>query len=235
MYTDVNLDEVSPFQIARIMPEDEFDETARIMVLDPLEYRIVIFEADTGLKMGDGADAVGERARELLETEGGFIVHTIEPDGSGLAAVIEVPREATPSPAEVTPGKFSLPFEDVLEDEEEDPLAYEITFNWAGERAASFVYDVALNADEPTFVAEINSDPVQGWVSWVNGNDALIAFLHPMADEEGWARVVGGAPGAGKDDPEAALADPETWVKLGELIYAVASDRAVEGVTRQTY
>jgi len=124
MYTDIDVDQVSPFQIARILPEDEADDTARIMVLDPLEFRIVIFEADTGLAMSAGSDAVAERAKELLETEGGFIVHAIEPDGEGLAVV-----------------------------------------------------------------AEINSDPVQGWVSWVNGNDVLLAFLHPMAEEEGWARI----------------------------------------------
>lgn len=36
MYTDVDPDRVSPFQIARVLPEDELGETAKIVVLDPL-------------------------------------------------------------------------------------------------------------------------------------------------------------------------------------------------------
>jgi hypothetical protein len=60
-------------------------------------------------------------------------------------------------------------------------------------------------------VAEVNSDPVYGWASWVNEEDVLIAFMHPLAAEEGWARVGSGAPGAGLDDAEAALANPETY------------------------
>lgn len=54
-------------------------------------------------------------------------------------------------------------------------------------------------------------------------------------NEEGWARVAGGAPGAGLDDPEAALADPETWVKLGKIIYAAASCEDVAEMTGQTF
>lgn len=235
MYTDVDLEEISRFQIARILTEDEVDQTARIMVLDSLEYRIVIFEADTGLKMSAGAGAVAERAKVLLETDGGFIVHTIEPDGDGLVAIIEVPPEAKNSPAKINPGKFTLVFEHLLEGDEEDVLAYEIAFDWDGDRAASFVFDVASGPEEPTFVAEISSDPVRGWVSWVNGDDVLIAFQHIMADEEGWARVAGGAPGAGLDGPEAALADPETWVKLGKIIYAAASGEDVAEMLGQTF
>ncbi|MFV8316272.1 hypothetical protein [Mycobacterium sp. 23] len=220
------------------MPEDEFDDTARIMVFDPLEFRIVIFEADTELTMSAGADAVAERARELLETEGGFIVHAIEPDGDGLAAVIEIPREsaraAEASPSEVEPGRFSLVFEDTIE-EEDERVSYQITFTWEGERAASFVYDVAPTPGDPTFVAEINSDPIRGWLSWVNEKDVLIAFLHPMAEEEGWARISSVAPGAGSDEPEAALSDPETWIKLGRLIHAVTADAFVPDMSRHTY
>ena len=237
MYTDVDPDQVSRFQIARILPEDEVDNTARIMVLDPLEHRLVIFEADTELTMSAGANAVAERARELLETEGGFIVHTVEPDGSGLAAVIEVPREsaeATGISPSIQPGTFTVVFEDMME-EEDEPVDFQVTFTWDGERAASFVYDFHLAPGDPLFVAEINSGPVQGWVSWINEVDVLIAFQHPMAEEEGWARIGSVAPGAGSDDADQALADRETWVTLGKLIQAVAVDGAVPGMTRQTY
>ena len=238
MYTDVELDQVSPFRIARILPEDEVDDTARIMVLDPLENRIVIFEADTGLMMSAGANAVAERAKKLLETEGGFIVHTIEPDGSGLAAVIEVPSESVKatetSDSEIQPGTFTVVFEDMIGGEAE-PVPFQVTFTWDGDRAVSFVYDNAPAPGDPTFVTDMNSDPIQGWVSWINGEDVLIAFQHPMAEEEGWARISSAAPGAGSDDPDGALADSEAWVKLGKLIQVVALGNGVPDMTRRTY
>lgn len=238
MYTDVDPDRVSPFQIARVSPEDEWGGTAKIVVLDPLEFRITVFEADTGLPMSAGFDTVSKRARELLEKEGGFIVHAVEPDGDGLAVVIEVPQEtrvtAHASTSEIKPGEFSLVFDDVVADDEE-PFSYQIRFTWDGERAASFMLDAAPEEGDPTFVGEINSDPTQGWVSWLNENDALIAFLHPLAEEEGWARVTGGAPGAGSEDPESALEEPQTWINLGKLIHAVVSNEPVPEMIRRTY
>jgi hypothetical protein len=137
-------------------------------------------------------------------------------------------------PAEIKPGHFSLVFDDVLEDDDE-PFPIEITFTWDGERAASFVYDAWRNPSDPTFVAEVSSDPVYGWASWVDYEDVFIAFMHPMAEEEGWARVGSCAPGAGLDDPEAAMANPETWLRLATLIRAVAADKPVPDITRQTY
>ena len=59
----------------------------------------------------------------------------------------------------------------------------------------------------------------------------LIAFMHPMAAEDGWARVGSRAPGAGLDDPEAAMANPEAWISLAKLIHAVASDKPVPDMT----
>lgn len=121
--------------------------------------------------------------------------------------------------SEAKPGEFCLVFDDVFADGDE-PFSYQIRFTWDGERAASFMLDAATEEGDPTFVGEINSDPIQGWVSWPNESDALIAFLHPLAEEEGWARVIGGAPGAGSEDPESALEEPQTWIKLGKLIHA---------------
>lgn len=137
-------------------------------------------------------------------------------------------------PDEIKPGQFSLVFEDVLEDDDE-PFPLEITFTWDGENAASFVYDAWQDPADPTFVAEINSDPVYGWASWVNEEDVLIAFVHPMAEAEGWARVASGAPGAKTDDPDAALGDAETWISFAKLINAVAAGRPVPDMSRQTY
>jgi hypothetical protein len=135
---------------------------------------------------------------------------------------------------EIKPGQFSLVFEDVLEGID-DAYYLEITFTWGGESAASFEYDSWVNPADPTFVAEINSDPVYGWASWLNDEDVSIGFMHPLASEEGWARIGSRAPACGVDDPESTMADPQTWLGLAKLIHAVASDKPVAGMDRQLY
>lgn len=81
----------SPFHIAWITADDE-DGTVSIVVYDALEYRIPVFEADTGLSPDTGPGAIAERARELLQIDGGFTVHTMEPHGQGFAAIVEASR-----------------------------------------------------------------------------------------------------------------------------------------------
>ena len=56
-----------------------------------------------------------------------------------------------------------------------------------------------------------------------------------MADEEGWARVDGGAPGGSLHDVDDDLSDPETWVSFAMLINAVVLDQPVANMDRQTY
>ena len=101
------------------------------------------------------------------------------------------------SDSAIEPGVFQLLF-GYQPDPDEPPALFEIQFTWDGETSASFVYDAWENPSERTYVADMNSAPVSGWASWVNshdGEDVLIAFSHSMTDEEGWARVDGGAPG----------------------------------------
>lgn len=141
--------------------------------------------------------------------------------------------QSVPS-TEISPGRFSLVFEDVR-DADDEPFPYEITFDWSGENTASFVFDACPDPSDPTFVGEINSDPVYGWASWLNEEDVLIAFMHPMAEKEGWARVGAQAPGAGLDDPEGAMSHPQTWITLAKLIYAVTADKPLPDCNRQTY
>jgi hypothetical protein len=86
------LDEVSPFHIAWITADDEVAETVQIVVYDSLEHRIPVFEADTGLSLDAGPGTVADRAKELLQIDGGFIVHSMEPHGDGFAAVVEQSR-----------------------------------------------------------------------------------------------------------------------------------------------
>jgi hypothetical protein len=69
------------------------------------------------------------------------------------------------------------------------PEATEIHFTWDGGTTATFRYDAWESPDDPSFVFEINSSPVYGWASWINGDDVLIAFSCPDAEEEGWAHA----------------------------------------------
>lgn len=135
---------------------------------------------------------------------------------------------------EIQPGRFTLVF-DYQPDSDEDPFFFEIEFTWDGETAASFAYDVWEDPTEPTFVTEANSAPVSGWASWVNGEDVLIAFAQPMADEEGWARVDSGAPGGSIHDSDDSLTEPRTWISFARLIHAVVMDEPVQHMTRQAY
>lgn len=135
---------------------------------------------------------------------------------------------------EIEPGDFTLIF-DYQPHSDEPAHLFEIRFTWDGETAASFNYDVWESPDEPALVADANSAPVSGWATWVSGEDVLIAFTQPLADDEGWARVDSGAPGGSIHDLDGGLSEPETWISFARLIHAVVTDAPVQGMTRQTY
>ena len=86
--TNANQGDPTPLHITWIGAEQP-DETVQIVVFDSVEYRIPIFEADTGLPATTAPGSVADRATELLEIDGGFVVHTMEPHGSGFAAMVE--------------------------------------------------------------------------------------------------------------------------------------------------
>ena len=138
------------------------------------------------------------------------------------------------SDSAIEPGVFQLLF-GYQPDPDEPPALFEIQFTWDGETSASFVYDAWENPSERTYVADMNSAPVSGWASWVNGEDLLIAFAQSMTDEEGWARVDGGAPGGSLHESESALHEAQTWISFARLIHAVVADEPVQNMTRQTY
>jgi hypothetical protein len=135
---------------------------------------------------------------------------------------------------EIEPGEFQLIF-GYQPHPDEPPSLFEIQFSWDGETSASFVYDAWENPSERTYVADLNSAPVSGWASWVNGEDVLIAFAQSATEEEGWARVDSGAPGGSIHESDSALHEPATWISFARLIHAVVADEPVQNMTRQTY
>ncbi|HPX37577.1 MAG TPA: hypothetical protein PLH92_07655 [Mycobacterium sp.] len=138
------------------------------------------------------------------------------------------------NPSEIEQGRFALVFNHQLHDDE-PPHPLEVRFDWDGATSASFELNSWDSPDEPSFGVQVNNDPVTGWASWVNGEDVLIAFARPMADEEGWARVESGAPGGALHDYGGELDEPETWVSFAMLINAVVLDQPVANMSRQTY
>jgi hypothetical protein len=64
-------------------------DTADVSIWDPLEHRVEVFHADTGIPgTANGVDIV-EAATELLQLAG-YIVHGVEPHAAGYAAIVEM-------------------------------------------------------------------------------------------------------------------------------------------------
>jgi hypothetical protein len=136
-------------------------------------------------------------------------------------------------PDKIEPGDFKLVFMD--DEVTGEPEATEVRFSWDGGTAATFRCDAWDNPVDPSFVIEINSSPVYGLASWINGEDLLIAFSSPNAEEEGWTRIPGAAPASDLEDPDSAMFEPATWIELAKKISAVGYDLPLPGMTRETF
>ena len=64
------------------------EDTADVTIWDPLEHRIEIFHADTGIAGTANRTDIIEAATELLQLDG-YIVHAVEPHAAGYAAIVE--------------------------------------------------------------------------------------------------------------------------------------------------
>lgn len=97
------------------------------------------------------------------------------------------PFDLPDMPDRIEPGEFELVFMD--DEVTGEPEVTEVRFSWngGGGTVATFRCDAWQSPDDPSFVSEINTSPVYGFASWTNGEDLLIAFSSPLAEEEGWA------------------------------------------------
>jgi hypothetical protein len=65
-------------------------DMADVTIWDPIEHRIEVFHADTGLFATANRGEIVDRATELLRNDG-YIVHAVEPNGAdGFAAIVEL-------------------------------------------------------------------------------------------------------------------------------------------------
>jgi hypothetical protein len=82
--------EPRPLQIAWIdtTPDGPAD-TADVTIWDPVEHRIEVFHADTGIAATANRADIIKAATELLQLAG-YIVHGVEPYAAGYAAIVEM-------------------------------------------------------------------------------------------------------------------------------------------------
>jgi hypothetical protein len=80
---------VTRFHIAWIEIDTTDGDTADVTIWDPVEYRIEVFHADTGIATTANPADIIDRATELLQMAG-YIVHGVEPHASGYAAIVEM-------------------------------------------------------------------------------------------------------------------------------------------------
>ena len=74
-------------------PDINDDSTAEVTIWDPIEHRIEVFHADTGIPVNGSWGDIVDRASELLKDEG-WIVHSVESDpGRGYAAIVELTED----------------------------------------------------------------------------------------------------------------------------------------------
>lgn len=105
-------------QIAWINTEPDIndDGTAEVTIWDPIEHRIEVVHADTGIPVASSPVDIVDQVTELLKADG-WIVHSVEPDpGRGYAAIVELleskktrqPKETRPAKADRQPLVFSV-------------------------------------------------------------------------------------------------------------------------------
>jgi hypothetical protein len=63
-------------------------DTADVTIWDPVEHRIEVFHADTGIPTSANRTDIIDRATELLQMAG-YVVHSVEPHAFGYAAIVE--------------------------------------------------------------------------------------------------------------------------------------------------
>ena len=101
------------------------------------------------------------------------------------------------------------------------PTLFDFHAKWDEGRTMKWWQDIS---DSQPGLSPGSSAPSEGWASWRNGDDLLVAYTWPDLETDGWAYVRGGGPLAGKDDDD-AMSEPETWLKLARTVLAVVHER----------
>lgn len=122
-------------------------------------------------------------------------------------------------PAEIEPGDIAFTFK-VYDEDTNEPTLFDFRATWDEGRTMTWWQDIS---DKQPGLSPGSSAPSEGWASWRNGYDLLVAYTWPDVETDGWAYVRGGAPISGRDDD--AMYEPETWLNLARTILGAVHER----------
>ena len=117
---------------------------------------------------------------------------------------------------EIEPGEIAFTYPVVEYDQA--PTLFDFRATWEGGRTITWWQDIS---DHQPGLSPGSSAPSEGWASWRNGSDLLVAYTWRDVEKDGWAFVRGAAPGIGEDDDVDMLWQPDTWVELAKTILGV--------------
>lgn len=128
--------------------------------------------------------------------------------------------EAQDLPDVIEPGEISFTF--AYDQGSDEPTLFDFKATWDEGSTMTWWQDISGRQGG---LSPGSSAPSEGWASWRNGEDLLIAYTWFDVGVDGWAYVRGGAPTNDKD--EDAMYEPDTWVDLARVILgAVRGDLA---------
>ncbi|AEV71515.1 hypothetical protein MycrhN_0885 [Mycolicibacterium rhodesiae NBB3] len=122
-------------------------------------------------------------------------------------------------PDEIDSGDIAFTFEN-YDSDGGGPTLFDFRATWDGGHTMTWWQDIS---ERQPGLSPMSSAPSEGWASWRNGNDLLVAYTWPDLETDGWAYVRGGAPTAAKDDD--AMYEPETWLALARTVLGVVHER----------
>jgi hypothetical protein len=132
-------------------------------------------------------------------------------------------------PDEIQPGQISFTFS--YDQDGEEATSFDFRATWDEGWTMTWWQDIS---EHQGGLSPGSSAPSEGWASWRNSKDLLIAYTWFDASEDGWVYVRGGAPTNEKDDPEGAMYEPDTWIELARTILAAVHGNLPDA-ERKTY
>lgn len=115
-------------------------------------------------------------------------------------------------------GYGEIAFTYSVDQDDGGPTLFDFRATWEGGRTVTWWQDIS---DREPDLSPGSSAPSEGWASWGNGTDLLVAYTWPDVGQDGWGYVPGGAPTNGAVDSDDPLERPITWVQLAKTILAV--------------
>nr|WP_242456082.1 hypothetical protein [Mycolicibacterium sp. P1-18] len=96
-----------------------------------------------------------------------------------------------------------------------DYVGYELSFEWKGERSATWYQDISMVAGDRS---PASSSPIRGTVDWSNGKDVDLTFEWSEMSMDGGGSISGAAPTVDDPKSDAGARIPRNWIRLGDSI-----------------